>query len=204
MTAYYAEVAASSATSEWSTPQWLVDQLAAEFGPFGLDPAATAANAKAPMFFTAGDDGLSHPWRGRVWLNPPYGRTIGTWLAKARTEVANGSAERVVCLVPARVDTAWWRDSHAAASLVRYWPGRISFGDGDRAPFPSAIIVFGKLPGRHGTVHKACAQCGRIFWPAQRNRMTCSDVCRQARSRAGSSRTRARDRDTGAEPSEAA
>lgn len=36
-------------TDEWPTPQWLVDQLAAEFGPFDLDPAATPGNAKAPV-----------------------------------------------------------------------------------------------------------------------------------------------------------
>ena len=35
-------------------------------------------------------------------MNPPYGRAIGAWMAKARAEVASGNAVRVVCLVPAR------------------------------------------------------------------------------------------------------
>lgn len=100
----YMDVATSSASPEWPTPQWLVDSLAAEFGPFDTDPAATAYNAKAPVFYTEQDDGLAQPWKGRVWLNPPYGRTIGTWMAKACAEVANGNAERVVTLPPARVD----------------------------------------------------------------------------------------------------
>lgn len=51
----YLVVATSSATDEWSTPGWLVDQLAAEFGPFTLDPAATPENAKAPAYFTRED-----------------------------------------------------------------------------------------------------------------------------------------------------
>ena len=35
-------------TTEWPTPQWLVDQLAEEFAPggFDLDPAAAPGNAK--------------------------------------------------------------------------------------------------------------------------------------------------------------
>ncbi len=183
----YMEVAASSASPEWPTPQWLTDQLAAEFGPFDLDPAANAANAKAPLFYTQEDDGLSQPWKGRIWLNPPYGRTIGTWMAKARDEVASGNADRVVCLVPARVDTRWWRDSVAAASLVRYWPGRIAFADGTQpAPFPSAIIVIGSLPGRHGTEPRSCASpsCGQWFFPAYSSRKTCSEACRKAEYRA--------------------
>jgi phage N-6-adenine-methyltransferase len=97
MTSAYMLAATSSATPEWPTPQWLVDQLAAEFGPFDLDPASTAANAKAPMFYTEADDGLSQPWKGRVWLNPPYGRTIPQWMAKAAAEAASGRAELVCC-----------------------------------------------------------------------------------------------------------
>ena len=62
----YLETVTSSATSEWPTPQWLASQLAAEFGPFDTDPAATAENAKAPLFYTMDDDGLSQPWKGVV------------------------------------------------------------------------------------------------------------------------------------------
>ena len=98
----YHETASSSASPEWPTPQWIVDQLAAEFGPFDLDPAATEDNAKAPVFYTADDDGLSRPWKGRVWLNPPYGRTdahgrsIGAWMGKAADEVRTGGADLVL------------------------------------------------------------------------------------------------------------
>jgi hypothetical protein len=54
-------------TVEWSTPQWLVDQLAEEFAPggFDLDPAADAGNAKSTRFFTVAD-GLARPWHA-LW-----------------------------------------------------------------------------------------------------------------------------------------
>ena len=76
----YLDAVTSSATGEWPTPAWLVDQLAAEFGPFDLDPAATASNAKAPAFYTGEDDGLAQPWSGRVFCNPPYGAGIRRWI----------------------------------------------------------------------------------------------------------------------------
>ncbi len=105
-------------------------------------------------------------------------------MAKARAEVASGDAERVACLPPARVDARWWREPVAATSLVRIWPGRIKFGGcADSAPFPTAIIVFGRLPGRHGTSHLTCVICDAIFWPARLDARTCSPACRQRLSR---------------------
>jgi site-specific DNA-methyltransferase (adenine-specific) len=48
----------------------------------------------------------------------------------------------VVCLVPARTDTAWWH-RYAEAGEVEFLPGRIRFGEAaSGAPFPSAIVVF--------------------------------------------------------------
>jgi site-specific DNA-methyltransferase (adenine-specific) len=41
-------------------------------------------------------------------MNLPYGRAIRRWLRKAREENVRGAT--VVCLVPARTDTAWWHD----------------------------------------------------------------------------------------------
>jgi hypothetical protein len=60
----------------------LFARLDAEHG-FTLDACATAANAKCAAYFTRKEDGLRQPWTGRVWCNPPYGREIGLWLAKA-------------------------------------------------------------------------------------------------------------------------
>ena len=142
--------------TEWATPQWLVDELAEEFAPggFDLDPAATAGNAKAPRYFRVDQDGLSQPWHARtVWLNPPYGKTsTPRWLAKARAEVDLGHAGRVVCLVPARVSTSWWRAYEADPAVFTRVIGRIRWNASKRgeAPFDSAITVFGELTGRHG------------------------------------------------------
>ena len=130
----------SSQTDEWATPQNLFDELNREFG-FTLDPCATAENAKCAKFFTAADDGLKQDWRGHtVFMNPPYGRAIGLWMAKAYG--AAQDAATVVCLVPARTDTAWWH-RYSIKGEIRCLRGRLKFGGcKNSAPFPSAIVVF--------------------------------------------------------------
>ena len=131
----------SSRSCEWATPPELVARLAARWGPFDLDPCATAENAKAPRFYTRADDGLRRPWTGRVFCNPPYGRAIAAWVAKAR-EAATTTADLVVLLVPARTDTRWWHE-HVAHAEVEFLPGRVRFvGAKAGAPFPSAVVVF--------------------------------------------------------------
>lgn len=140
VTACSASVHFSSASDEWPTPQDFFDKCNAEFGPLDLDVCATAENAKCPRYFTKADDGLAQVWSGRVWMNPPYGREIGAWMAKAWRSSQAGAL--VVCLVPARTDTAWWHD-YAAKGAVRFIRGRLKFGGHkNSAPFPSALVVF--------------------------------------------------------------
>jgi len=130
----------SSATCEWSTPQWLFDALAREFA-FTLDPCATRENAKCPRFFTVEDDGLSKDWGDEVvFMNPPYGELISRWMWKACESARKGAT--VVCLVPARTDTGWWH-LYAMKGEVRLLRGRLKFGNArNSAPFPSAVVVF--------------------------------------------------------------
>ena len=131
----------SSATDEWSTPQDLFEQLDSEFH-FTLDVCASSANAKCQRFFTREADGLQQEWSGICWMNPPYGDVIGDWVAKAHE-----SGTLVVCLVPARTDTAWWWD-HARYGEVRFLRGRLKFGGSENsAPFPSAVVIFGVPSG---------------------------------------------------------
>jgi phage N-6-adenine-methyltransferase len=116
-------------------------RLEQKFGPFGLDPCATAENAKCPRYFTRADDGLAQEWTGLVFMNPPYGREIGRWMAKA-WEASQSSAGLVVCLVPARTDTRWWHE-WAMRGEIEFLRGRLRFGDlRNSAPFPSAVVVF--------------------------------------------------------------
>lgn len=134
----------SGARDDWATPQELFDSLDAEFH-FTLDCCANKDNAKCEQFFDEAADGLAQSWAGnRVFMNPPYGRKIAKWLAKAHSEAANGAL--VVCLVPARTDTAWWHD-YCMTGEIRFIRGRLRFGASTgNAPFPSAVVIFGQKP----------------------------------------------------------
>jgi phage N-6-adenine-methyltransferase len=122
---------------EYTTLPEVVAELAAEFGPFDLDPAANASNAKAPRFYDVDVDGLSQPWTGRVFLNPPYGgpgraKVLESWIHKAADETRIRRALVVVALLPAWTDTDWWHDVvwpavKAGTAEVRFHRRRLEF-----------------------------------------------------------------------------
>lgn len=129
----------SSNTDLWAAPQDFFDKLNAEFR-FTLDVCATDKNAKCASYFTEQENGLAQTWRGNVWMNPPYGRTISAWMKKAHEASLAGAT--VVCLVPARTDTAWWHN-YAMKGQIRFIRGRLKFGNAKHnAPFPSAVVIF--------------------------------------------------------------
>ena len=71
----------------WQTPIHIVSCV----GKFDLDPAANVFNPTrlAAQGYTI--DGLTKPWTGRVWLNPPYGAECRDWLQRL-AEHGNGIA----------------------------------------------------------------------------------------------------------------
>ena len=138
----------SSRSEEWATPQAFFDALDAEFH-FDLDAAASETNHKCAVYLSKSPivtyNAMSVRWaeRGRsIFCNPPYGRGIGQWFAKAREAQAAGAT--VVMLAHARTDTRWWHEHvQGVASEVRFIKGRLKFGDGRQsAPFPSAVIIY--------------------------------------------------------------
>ena len=130
-------------TAEWETPQALFDKLNKAFG-FETDLCATRQNAKCVDFFTIEDDALSQERRDRCWMNPPYDRTIRRWVKKAYESAQVGAL--IVCLLPAKTDTAWWQD-YATKGDITFIRGRLKFNcSKDNAPFPSAIVIFWPKP----------------------------------------------------------
>ena len=135
------DVMFSSKTDLWETPQDLFDRLDAEFG-FDLDVCALPENAKCASYYTPDQDGLSQPWDGVCWRNPPYGRNIGLWVKKALYE-NNRNNNYIVMLLPARTDTKWFHDYILGKAEVRFIKGRLKFGGSkNSAPFPSMVVVF--------------------------------------------------------------
>lgn len=156
---------------EWLTPPKVKDPL----GTFDLDPCSPVRRPwdTARHHYTIEDNGLTKPWEGRIWLNPPYS-DIGPWM-KLMAEHGNGFA-----LTFARTETEWyqrWAWGHADSMF--FFHGRLTFyelpkistgslfdsagrvprlGKGN-AGAPSVLIAYGKynvevlheynLPGKH-------------------------------------------------------
>lgn len=140
-----------SGRRDWATPRGIFRELDYRFH-FDLDACATAETAKCESYFTEEDDALKQDWsRFRsIFVNPPYGDQINSWLMKAYLTSEQGST--VVCLVPSRTDTSWWHDI-CMKGKIEFIRGRIRFDGGKgRAPFPSAIVIFKGKQSTHGGV----------------------------------------------------
>jgi ParB family chromosome partitioning protein len=106
----------SSKTVEWYTPPEYVEAAREALGGIDLDPASSEqanATVRAAEIFTAEDDGLVREWRGRVFLNPPYGTTdekqsrAGLWCVKAIEEYVAGRVSACIILVNSSHSQAW-------------------------------------------------------------------------------------------------
>lgn len=128
------DVLFSAMTPSHPTPAATYAVLDAEFH-FDLDPC--------PLNDAQIWDGKALDWTDRrVFCNPPYGRDIPQWLAKA------AEATVAVFLVPARTDTKWWHDYALKATEIRFIKGRLKFGDAtNAAPFPSVVLIYRRNNG---------------------------------------------------------
>lgn len=126
-------------TCVWATPQEFFDKINRVFN-FTLDVCALPENAKCRDFFTPELNGLSQEWSGTCWMNPPYGREIIDWVAKAAYTAEQGHT--VVALVPVRTDARWFQD-YCLGREIHFIKGRLKFGGSQsNAPFGCCVVVF--------------------------------------------------------------
>lgn len=135
-----------SESAEYLTPGWILDAVE-KVAPIALDPCAhpkseSALQALALIVRVAIEgysypkypvnqrcivgDGLTQNWalyarNGQLtFINPPYGRALKAWAAKMSAEPCPQ-----IALVPARVDTGWWRQMNPDAWCAL--SGRVKF-----------------------------------------------------------------------------
>lgn len=133
----------------WNTPMDVVERVRAVFqGQIDLDPCSNEAAQiviRARTYYTLGNDGLTHEWFGRVWLNPPFSNPapwvdnlLGSRFASAIT-LTNNCTETTWCQ----------RLMHQATAIllphkrVRFWHAERS-GAGARQG--QIICYFGDRP----------------------------------------------------------
>lgn len=152
---------------DFNTPPELLD-IIRQLDPhgIGLDPCSNAYSmVDARVAYTLDTNGLIQSWRGHglVFVNPPHSMSpnnIEPWMEKAYGQFIevphdpeyHGERDSLVCLVPAKTDTAWFHDYTTAfrcrcflRGRPRFWhKGRQTPGPGK---FASMVLYHGPNTG---------------------------------------------------------
>ena len=146
------QVLASNVGQELETPSGFLERLYPLVGGmFDLDPSSPTRNkriapVKARKHYTVEDDGLSLPWCGSVFCNPPF-KKLAPWLQKAHDEAACGVGP-ILMLIPFRPNTKAWMAYVAYKADVISLLGRMNFSEngnqlpGRGAPMAMCLVVW--------------------------------------------------------------
>jgi hypothetical protein len=103
-----------SGDNEYLTPTQYVEAARDVLGTIDLDPAScpeAQAIVQATHFFTKDEDGLQHPWRGKVFLNPPFSRDlVGRFVRKLIAECETGRVQEAVLLTSSNTSSRWFQE----------------------------------------------------------------------------------------------
>jgi len=142
-------VSHNSGNNEWYTPKPYIDAAHRVMGRIDLDPASSAmANETvgALKYHTIEDDGLTHAWLGKIWMNPPYSSDkIEAFCTKLVSHVNDCLVEEAIVLVNNATETQWFQSLIDVSSAAVFPSKRIRFVTPDGAhgsPLQGQAIIY--------------------------------------------------------------
>lgn len=119
-------------------------------GRIDLDPASCEAAdqiVRANAYYTAEDEGLTQPWFGRMWINPPYGYLAPKFVARfaelyARREIEPMPIEQAVLLLNAQhMNARWFLAITVYQPIVCLPVGRLRFSGSTHDPTHASVLL---------------------------------------------------------------
>jgi hypothetical protein len=141
---------------EWFTPVEYLAMAREVLGGFDTCPASSKFAQRRFDFgpqckhYTKADNGLSKPWHGRVWLNPPFSHPA-PFVEKLIEEYESGRVSAAILLTNAFPANKWFQKAGHAAAAICFARKKINFErEGRKTPdkqcFGQAFFYFGRDP----------------------------------------------------------
>lgn len=151
-------------SDEWYTPAHVFEDLGVRFDMDVASPEdRTFIFTPAAIFLTAQ---MGHvPWKGFIWMNPPFGGRNGLtpWLDRF---FAHGNG---VCLVPDRTSAPWWQNAARRADMVLFVAPRLRFlrpdGSTGNSPAQGTVLMAVGPQGTLALLNAAKAGLGLLAAP---------------------------------------
>jgi hypothetical protein len=102
---------------DYYTPREVFDALGLRFDLDVCAPPGGVPWVPADRYYTLEEDGLTQPWEGRVWMNPPYSH-VTPW---ARRFIAHGHGVALLSHAKSAWHPVLWEAADAVAFPFRYF-----------------------------------------------------------------------------------
>ncbi|MDO8659839.1 MAG: DNA N-6-adenine-methyltransferase, partial [Candidatus Parcubacteria bacterium] len=172
-------VSHNSGNNNWYTPGKYIEAAKDVMDDIDLDPASSVIANKtvgAKKFYTEEQNGLTKPWSGRVWMNPPYSQPlIKQFSDKLVEEIKNNKIAQAIVLVNNATETKWFQKLFIISSAVCFPKPRIKFLDiygnvtGSGPTQGQSILYFGNNQRNFSEVFN---KFGIILWNKDKTKST--------------------------------
>jgi len=152
-------------SDDWLTPSYIFDALGERFDLDVAHPPTRVSHVPCRRAYS--EQGLSRPWVGFVWMNPPFGgrNAIAPWVEQFMRH-GNG-----IALVPDRTSAPWFQKWAVGSDLILFVGRKIRFekpnGDVGKSPSCGTALLLARGDRACWALRRASPRLGMIVSPSR-------------------------------------